>query len=123
MVASVELSCKILTIPPSSSHSNSKISSSFSRFPVHFRRFLPNSSPVFRSCAVTCTLTRETSLAMEDNKTQNLGQRPDSFGRFGRFGGKYVPETLMHALAELETAFHSLSGDQEFQVLGNFVLI
>ncbi|KAK8953896.1 hypothetical protein KSP39_PZI002751 [Platanthera zijinensis] len=42
-------------------------------------------------------------------------QRPDSFGRFGRFGGKYVPETLMHALTELEAAFRSLSGDDEFQ--------
>ncbi|MEM9246534.1 MAG: tryptophan synthase subunit beta, partial [Cyanobacteria bacterium P01_F01_bin.153] len=30
---------------------------------------------------------------------------PDSLGRFGQFGGKYVPETLMPALAELEAAF------------------
>lgn len=44
-------------------------------------------------------------------------QRPDSFGRFGRFGGKYVPETLMAALTELEAAFESLSTDHEFQVL------
>ena len=46
-----------------------------------------------------------------------LLQRPDSFGRFGKFGGKYVPETLMHALTELEAAFYSLSADEEFQVL------
>ena len=26
---------------------------------------------------------------------------PDSLGRFGPYGGKYVPETLMPALAEL----------------------
>ncbi|HAZ43056.1 MAG TPA: tryptophan synthase subunit beta, partial [Cyanobacteria bacterium UBA11371] len=32
-------------------------------------------------------------------------QRPDALGRFGRFGGKYVPETLMPALSELEAAF------------------
>ncbi|GAU20498.1 hypothetical protein TSUD_130560, partial [Trifolium subterraneum] len=44
-----------------------------------------------------------------------LSQRPDSFGRFGRFGGKYVPETLIHALTELEAAFHSLASDQDFQ--------
>lgn len=43
--------------------------------------------------------------------------RPDSFGRFGRFGGKYVPETLMAALTELEAAFESLATDHEFQVL------
>lgn len=58
----------------------------------------------------------------ENNKNLNasgLGvlQRPDSFGRFGKFGGKYVPETLMHALTELETAFDALADDQEFQVL------
>ena len=28
--------------------------------------------------------------------------RPDGLGRFGRYGGQYVPETLMPALAELE---------------------
>lgn len=43
--------------------------------------------------------------------------RPDAFGRFGKFGGKYVPETLMHALTELEAAFKSLADDVEFQVL------
>ena len=47
-------------------------------------------------------------------------QVPDSFGRFGKFGGKYVPETLMHALTELESAFRALSGDVEFQVLSFF---
>nr|CAB3482064.1 unnamed protein product [Digitaria exilis] len=41
--------------------------------------------------------------------------RPDAMGRFGRFGGKYVPETLMHALTELEAAFHALATDDEFQ--------
>ncbi len=30
---------------------------------------------------------------------------PDRFGRFGTFGGQYVPETLMSALSELEQAF------------------
>ncbi|CAL5004216.1 unnamed protein product [Urochloa decumbens] len=42
-------------------------------------------------------------------------ERPDPMGRFGRFGGKYVPETLMHALTELENAFHALATDDEFQ--------
>ncbi|QCD95655.1 tryptophan synthase beta chain [Vigna unguiculata] len=44
-------------------------------------------------------------------------QQPDSFGRFGRFGGKYVPETLMSALTELEAAFDSVASDEHFQVL------
>ena len=29
---------------------------------------------------------------------------PDSRGRFGDFGGRYVPETLMSALLDLEVA-------------------
>ena len=33
-----------------------------------------------------------------------VSARPDDLGRFGRFGGQYVPETLMPALAELEAA-------------------
>ncbi|KAJ3694119.1 hypothetical protein LUZ60_009599 [Juncus effusus] len=41
--------------------------------------------------------------------------RPDQYGRFGRFGGKFVAETLMHPLSELETMFKSLSNDKEFQ--------
>ncbi|MBC7881634.1 MAG: tryptophan synthase subunit beta [Anaerolineae bacterium] len=44
-----------------------------------------------------------------------LSSLPDSRGRFGRFGGQYVPETLMSALAELETAFLRYKGDPEFQ--------
>ncbi|XP_061347407.1 tryptophan synthase beta chain 1 [Gastrolobium bilobum] len=56
---------------------------------------------------------------MEDRNHNDTGsvlsKRPDSFGRFGRFGGKYVPETLMHALTELEAAFHALASDDEYQ--------
>jgi tryptophan synthase beta chain len=48
-------------------------------------------------------------------------QRPDKLGRFGKFGGKYVPETLMPALTELEAAFanyaQEASFQQEFQAL------
>jgi len=42
-------------------------------------------------------------------------QRPDSFGRFGKFGGKYVPETLMPALSELEAAFDLYRHQPDFQ--------
>ncbi|MBW4668954.1 MAG: tryptophan synthase subunit beta [Cyanomargarita calcarea GSE-NOS-MK-12-04C] len=41
--------------------------------------------------------------------------RPDSLGRFGKFGGKYVPETLMPALSELETAFKQYRDEPSFQ--------
>ncbi|MGZ4143413.1 MAG: pyridoxal-phosphate dependent enzyme, partial [Actinomycetota bacterium] len=39
---------------------------------------------------------------------------PDAGGHFGRFGGKYVPEALMHALDELETAFDEARADDDF---------
>ncbi|RLN19599.1 hypothetical protein C2845_PM02G34380 [Panicum miliaceum] len=39
--------------------------------------------------------------------------RPDAMLRFGKFGGKYVPETLMHALTEAENA---PAADEEFQL-------
>ena len=40
---------------------------------------------------------------------------PDERGRFGEFGGKFVPETLMAALEELEQAYQRAKEDREFQ--------
>ncbi|MEW6069599.1 MAG: tryptophan synthase subunit beta [Candidatus Thermoplasmatota archaeon] len=40
---------------------------------------------------------------------------PDSRGKFGEFGGKYVPETLIPALEELERAYESARKDIEFK--------
>ena len=42
---------------------------------------------------------------------------PDERGRFGSFGGKFVPESLMMALAELETAYEQARNDSEFQTV------
>ncbi len=42
---------------------------------------------------------------------------PDERGRFGEFGGKYVPETLMSALVELEADYRRLASDPEFSRL------
>ncbi|KAL8159956.1 hypothetical protein V2J09_001493 [Rumex salicifolius] len=70
--------------------------------------------------SISCLMTRG-ELGAKINKEEmsdcetDLLQRPDSFGRYGKFGGKYVPETLMHALTELESAFHALSKDPLFQ--------
>src|ERR1044071_5889422 len=43
-----------------------------------------------------------------------LNTDPDAGGHFGRFGGKYVPEALMHALDELEHAFNDARADEDF---------
>ena len=52
--------------------------------------------------------------------------RPDARGRFGDFGGRFVPETLMTALGELEQAFEQAWHDDAFRaeldaLLKNFV--
>ncbi|MBX3372444.1 MAG: tryptophan synthase subunit beta [Phycisphaeraceae bacterium] len=40
---------------------------------------------------------------------------PDPAGRFGTYGGRYVPETLVHALSDLETAYDQARRDPGFQ--------
>jgi tryptophan synthase beta chain len=40
---------------------------------------------------------------------------PDARGRFGEFGGRYVPETLMHPVEELEQAFEAARADSAFK--------
>ncbi|MDX2479814.1 MAG: tryptophan synthase subunit beta [Desulfuromusa sp.] len=42
-------------------------------------------------------------------------QYPDARGHFGKYGGRYVAETLMPALLELEKAYAEASQDPEFQ--------
>lgn len=41
--------------------------------------------------------------------------RPDARGRFGEYGGRFVPETLMPALEELEQEFEKAWGDADFR--------
>ena len=40
---------------------------------------------------------------------------PGADGRFGEFGGRFIPETLVPACQELEKAFRSAWGDSEFR--------
>ena len=40
---------------------------------------------------------------------------PDERGRFGDFGGKFVPETLMAALAQLEESYHEVRDQPVFR--------
>jgi len=42
------------------------------------------------------------------------GVFPDARGRYGDFGGKFVPESLMAALAELEEAYEAAVHDEHF---------
>jgi tryptophan synthase beta chain len=47
---------------------------------------------------------------------------PDRHGFFGRFGGKFVPETLMAALDELQSAYKNVKKDRDFRRELNDVL-
>src|SRR5690606_18548667 len=44
------------------------------------------------------------------------GRFPDKAGRFGPFGGRYVPETLMPAVTRLEEGVKTLLRSADFQL-------
>ena len=48
----------------------------------------------------------------KENPTINF---PDDRGRFGDFGGKFIPETLMAAVSELDNAYRTAQSDPQFQ--------
>jgi len=52
---------------------------------------------------------------MNDRETYQHRLYPDERGRYGAFGGKFVPESLMAALADLEAAYEEARSDDEFQ--------
>ena len=43
-------------------------------------------------------------------------------GKFGKYGGKYIPETLVPAIIELETAYQKYKNDEEFQKQLSYLL-
>ena len=53
---------------------------------------------------------------------QAMGQVPDVAGRFGSFGGRYVPETLMKALDQLTAEYQKAKNDPQFQSDLNYLL-
>ncbi len=50
----------------------------------------------------------------EDNNKYDSFERPSRSGRYGKYGGQYVPETLMPALFELEKASKDAWTDKKF---------
>ena len=46
---------------------------------------------------------------------QTIPTLPDELGHFGPFGGRFVPETLMAAVQELESAYRAAQADEAFQ--------
>lgn len=52
---------------------------------------------------------------MSDKPTTNFASMPDSRGHFGPYGGRFVSETLVYALDELEAMYYRLKDDPAFQ--------
>jgi tryptophan synthase beta chain len=52
---------------------------------------------------------------MIQSLNHSMTQWPDARGRFGEFGGRFVPETLMHPVEELECAYQAARRDPKFQ--------
>jgi tryptophan synthase beta chain len=48
-------------------------------------------------------------------ENQKLYSYPNDVGKYGAYGGKFVPETLINALAELESAYLKLKDDKNFR--------
>jgi tryptophan synthase beta chain len=57
----------------------------------------------------------ETSIRKDELAALLSGVYPDENGRFGPFGGRYVPETLVPAISGLETAMREALADPSFQ--------
>ena len=59
-----------------------------------------------------------TAIVTKNNRNQTAGKLPPkaaTAGRFGAYGGRYVPETLMAALDELEREYEKAKRDRKFQ--------
>ena len=46
---------------------------------------------------------------------ESIVKGPDARGRFGGYGGRFIPETLMAAVDELAVAFDAAQDDDGFQ--------
>jgi len=51
---------------------------------------------------------------MQTSEKSTYDQAPDELGRFGPYGGRYVSETLIHALDELKEIYNRLKDDKDF---------
>ena len=59
-------------------------------------------------------MSTTTDLTESTGSSGSLMGDPDHRGRFGQFGGRYVPETLVAALEELTGAWAAVADDPEF---------
>ena len=68
-----------------------------------------------RTSKVKTPLSRKGSATSAPPRVSASGAPPNEAGRFGVYGGRYVPETLMAALEELEREYERAKRDRKFQ--------
>ncbi len=66
--------------------------------------------------------TLKASQTMSPDGLNSFRAGPDETGRFGLFGGRYVAETLMPLILEVEQAYHNARKDPEFLRLMDYYL-
>ena len=54
-------------------------------------------------------------MALTEQELRSLDYEPDAGGHFGDYGGRYVSETLMAALGELDQNYQKLKNEPDFQ--------
>lgn len=60
-------------------------------------------------------VSRQNIMSIAQESTQATTSVPDEQGRFGKFGGRFVPETLTRALEQLSEEYERAKQDEEFQ--------
>eukprot|EP00199_Chlamydomonas_sp_CCMP681_P000681 CAMPEP_0119109432 /NCGR_PEP_ID=MMETSP1180-20130426/17905_1 /TAXON_ID=3052 ORGANISM="Chlamydomonas cf sp, Strain CCMP681" /NCGR_SAMPLE_ID=MMETSP1180 /ASSEMBLY_ACC=CAM_ASM_000741 /LENGTH=435 /DNA_ID=CAMNT_0007095187 /DNA_START=31 /DNA_END=1338 /DNA_ORIENTATION=+ len=78
-------------------------------------------APVATGGKRTCRRV-QTHVAAPERASVSHISRPDVNGRYGKFGGRYVPETLIPALDELEAEYERAKKDPAFQAELDHVL-
>jgi tryptophan synthase beta chain len=82
------------------------------------RPFNQLSVPIHPVAEITCLIFFARSPPLRENASMSRVANltlPDAQGHFGPYGGRYVPETLMHPLQELEAEYFRAQHDPEFQ--------
>ncbi|EOA40339.1 hypothetical protein CARUB_v10009064mg [Capsella rubella] len=74
-----------------------------------------STKPLHRESNVLSRMSGPSSGSVPTKSDKSHFLSGDVTGKFGRFGGKFVPETLMSRLIELEDEFHCILSDHEFQ--------
>jgi tryptophan synthase beta chain len=71
--------------------------------------------PINQVQAMAPSLAQSTSRAGASHSSEQDRTGPDALGRYGSFGGRFVPETLMDALDQLARSYAEAKADPAFQ--------